>query len=383
MLGLGDYYFPMIEAELDKRDLPLELKYLPIIESALNPFARSKAGAVGMWQFMLGTARLYKLNVNTFVDERMDPVRSTQVACDYLKELYRIYGDWHLVIAAYNCGPGNVRKAIQRAGGKSNYWDIYYYLPRETRGFVPAFIAATYIMNYWNHHGFYAVKPEIPVDTDTVMVSQELHLAQVSDYLGIEMGILEKLNPKYRKKILPGAGGPHDLRLPADRVSQFIAYQDSIISHKNDIYLAKNNIDKEPAPRTTKAVAPSPDDVALTYTVKSGDNLGFISSWYGVSVTSLKDWNGLHNNTIRSGQKLTVYVNKSRADGLRQINDLSFAEKQARPNRPSPQPSRLSRLLRQQTTSMYSIPLGTATTYGLSPRNTRAYPTRISRGLTI
>jgi len=330
LLGLADYYFPMIEAELDKRDLPLELKYLPIIESALNPFARSRAGAVGMWQFMLGTARLYKLNVNTFIDERMDPVRSTQVACDFLKELYQIYGDWHLVIAAYNCGPGNVRKAIQRAGGKSNYWDIYYYLPRETRGFVPKFIAATYIMNFHELHGFHALKPEITIDTDTVMVAEELHLAQVSDYLDIDMSVLEKLNPKYRRKILPGAGGPYDLRLPVDRVNQFIAYQDSIIVHKNDIYLAKNNIDKEPAPRNRRSTPPSPDDVALNYTVKSGDNLGFISSWYGVSVSALKDWNGLYGNVIRSGQKLTVYVNKSKADELRRINDLSFEDKQAR-----------------------------------------------------
>jgi membrane-bound lytic murein transglycosylase D len=190
-------------------------------------------------------------------------------------------------------------------------------------------------MNFHELHGFHALKPEITIDTDTVMVAEELHLAQVSDYLDIDMSLLEKLNPKYRRKILPGAGGPHDLRLPVDRVNQFIAYQDSIIVHKNDIYLAKNNIDKEPAPRNRRSTPPSPDDVALNYTVKSGDNLGFISSWYGVSVSALKDWNGLYGNVIRSGQKLTVYVNKSKADELRRINDLSFEDKQARIGKPA------------------------------------------------
>ncbi len=223
MLGLSDYYFPMIEAKLDAYGLPLELKYLPIIESALNPIAKSKAGAQGMWQFMLGTAKLYKLNVNSFIDERLDPERSTEVACRYLKELYTMFGDWHMVIAAYNCGPGNMMKAIQRAGGKKNYWDVFYYLPVETRGFVPAFIAATYIMNYAQDHGFYAVKPLMPIHSDTVLVRTEMHLGQVSEVLGVDLAILQMLNPKYRRKILPAAGGPYDLRLP-DEKDHFIHY---------------------------------------------------------------------------------------------------------------------------------------------------------------
>lgn len=330
MLGLADYYFPMIESKLDAMDLPLELKYLPVIESALNPVARSRAGAQGMWQFMLTTARLYKLKVNSYVDERLDPVRSTEVACNYLKELYRIFGDWHLVIAAYNCGPGNIKKAIHRAGGKSNYWDIYYYLPRETRGFVPAFIAATYIMNYPEEHGFSAVKPEIPIETDTVMIGQELHLGQVSEVLGINMNTLVQLNPKYRKKILPGTGELYDLRLPADKISGFITFQDSILTHKDEVYLAKNNIDKEPAARTVHPVPPSGDEAELTYEVKTGDNLGYIASWFEVNITALKDWNGLYSNRIKAGQKLVVYVPKSKADELRDINNMTFAEKQAR-----------------------------------------------------
>jgi membrane-bound lytic murein transglycosylase D len=335
MLGLSDYYFPMIEAKLDAYGLPLELKYLPIIESALNPVAKSKVGAQGMWQFMLGTAKLYKLKVNSFIDERLDPVRSTEIACAYLKELYSIFGDWHMVIAAYNCGPGNMKKAIARAGGKKNYWDVFYYLPTETRGFVPAFIAATYIMNYSQDHGFIAVKPELPINSDTVMISQELHLAQVSEVLGVELSTLQMLNPKYKRKILPAAGGPYDLRLPTDKVTAFITLQDSIVGYKKSVYLAKNNMDKEPVRSTrgksvVKPAAPSADDVAIEYTVKSGDNLGYISSWYGVTVGSIKDWNGMESNSLRAGQKLTVYVSKEKAEDYRGINSLSFSEKQAR-----------------------------------------------------
>jgi len=333
MLGLADYYFPMIESKLDAYDLPHELKYLPIIESALNPVAKSRVGAQGMWQFMLGTAKLYKLKVNSYVDERLDPIRSTEVACAYLKELYKIFGDWHMVIAAYNCGPGNMKKAIQRSGGKTNYWDVYYYLPRETRGFVPAFIAATYIMNYSQNHGFHAVQPEFPIISDTVMVNHELHFGQVSDVLGIPLLTLEKLNPKYRKKIIPAGGGPYDLRLPEDKISQFIALQDTVQKYKQDVYLAKNNLDKEPI-RATAApltpVKPSVDDLEIVYTVKSGDNLGYISSWFEVSINSIKDWNGLASNSLRSGQKLSIYVPKGKFDDMRDINDLTFAEKQSR-----------------------------------------------------
>ncbi|MFA6127082.1 MAG: transglycosylase SLT domain-containing protein [Bacteroidales bacterium] len=336
MLGLSDYYFPMIESKLDAYGLPLELKYLPIIESALNPVAKSRAGAQGMWQFMLGTAKLYKLNVNSFVDERLDPERSTEVACRYLKELYSIFGDWHMVIAAYNCGPGNMKKAIQRAGGKKNYWDVFYYLPVETRGFVPAFIAATYIMNYSQDHGFFAVKPVMPINSDTVMVRNELHLGQASEVLGVDLTTLQMLNPKYRRKILPAAGGPYALRLPEDKISSFISLEDSIFNYKRGVYLAKNNMDKEPI-RASKSkakvkpvAAPSGDDVALTYTVKSGDNLGFISSWYEVGINSIKDWNGMASNSLKSGQSLTVYVPKSKAEDFQDINGMTFAEKQSR-----------------------------------------------------
>ncbi len=335
MLGLADYYFPMIESKLDAHGLPLELKYLPVIESALNPQARSRVGAMGMWQFMLGTSRLYKLTVNSYVDERLDPERSTEQACIYLKELYSIFGDWHMVIAAYNCGPGNMKKAIQRSGGKTNYWDVYYYLPVETRGFVPAFIAATYIMNYSQNHGFCAVKPAIPIRSDTVLINHELHLAQVSEVLGIDMNILQQLNPKYRRKMIPAGGGPYDLRLPADKISAFIALEDSVQKYKQDVYLAKNNLDKQPEkPAKSKPVAvrvtPGVDDEAIIYTVKSGDNLGMIAAWHEVTVSAIKDWNGLSGSFIRAGQKLTLYVPKAKSGEIKEVNDMTFAEKQAR-----------------------------------------------------
>ncbi len=332
MLGLSDYYFPMIEAKLDSYGLPLELKYLPIIESALNPVAKSKAGAQGMWQFMLGTAKLYKLNVNSFIDERLDPERSTEVACRYLKELYGMFGDWHMVIAAYNCGPGNMKKAIQRAGGKRNYWDVFYYLPVETRGFVPAFIAATYIMNYSQDHGFIAVKPIMPIHSDTVLVRHELHLGQVSEVLGVDLAILQMLNPKYRRKILPAAGGPYDLRLPEEKISSFITYQDSIQSFKQGVYLAKNNMDKEPtragkSKTKTKVAEDSPanGETSITYIVKSGDNLGAISAKYKVTVNELKDWNGLKGTNLRIGQSLTVYAPKSSTDATGSTKAVAIA----------------------------------------------------------
>jgi membrane-bound lytic murein transglycosylase D len=214
---------------------------------------------------------------------------------------------------------------------------VFYYLPVETRGFVPAFIAATYIMNYSQDHGFFAVKPIIPINSDTVMVRHELHLGQASEVLGVDMATLQMLNPKYRRKILPSAGGPYELRLPEDKISSFIAFEDSILSFKQNVYLAKNNMDKEPTrsgkgkskPKSAPA-QPTGDDVAMTYSVKSGDNLGFISSWYEVSVNAIRDWNGLESNSLRAGQSLTVYLPKSKADDFKEINSLTFAEKQSR-----------------------------------------------------
>ena len=329
MLGLAEYYFPNIEAALDSHDLPLELKYMPIIESALNPVARSRVGAQGLWQFMYGTARFYKLTVNSFIDERLDPAASTEAACLYLKDLYAMYHDWHLVIAAYNCGPGNVNKAIRRAGGKSNYWDIYYYLPRETRGYVPSFIAATYVMNFASEYGVSPLKPEIPLLVDTIQIHEEVHFGQVSNVLGIPVATLTMLNPKYRKQIVPAAGGPYELVLPVEIVTSFIDYQDSIFAFNDAKYFSQANLERSPSTNRQAAPPPAGDYIGLTYTVKSGDNLGFIAGWYQVGVTTLKDWNNLYSNTIRDGQKLVVYVPRSKSEEMEGINDMSFAEKQA------------------------------------------------------
>ena len=224
IIGLSDYYFPIFEAELDKYDLPLELKYLPIIESALNPKARSRAGANGLWQFMYGTGKQMKLEISSFVDERRDPVKSTDAAMRYLKILYDQYGDWQLTIAAYNCGPGNVNRAIRRSGGKTNYWEIYYRLPRETRGYVPAFIAASYVMNYYKEHNLVPKMPEMPLAADTVMVSDYLHFEQIANNLNIDIDELQALNPMYRTDVIPAKNTkPYPLVLPEEKIMEFVS----------------------------------------------------------------------------------------------------------------------------------------------------------------
>ncbi|MDP4273759.1 MAG: lytic transglycosylase domain-containing protein, partial [Bacteroidota bacterium] len=236
MLGLMDYYFPMIEEIFDSYNLPLELRFLPVIESALNPRAVSRVGATGLWQFMYGTGRNYGLTVNSLVDERRDPINATRAAAKYVKDLYNIFHDWVLVIAAYNCGPGNVNKAIRRSGGKKNYWSIYYNLPRETRGYVPAFIAATYTMNYYKEHGLVPKIIDMPQATDTIMITDNLHLKQVSGVLNLPIEELRNLNPQYRYDIVPGKTLPCTLTLPFQYTSKFIDMQDSIFAYKDSLF---------------------------------------------------------------------------------------------------------------------------------------------------
>jgi membrane-bound lytic murein transglycosylase D len=239
MLGASNFYMPIFEEALEAYQLPLELKYLPIIESALNPKAVSRVGATGLWQFMLTTGKQYGLQVNSLVDERRDPVKASYAAARYLKDLYRIFGDWNLVIAAYNCGPENINKAIHRANGEKDYWQIYPYLPKETRGYVPAFIAANYIMTYYSLHNICPMTTRLPAKTDTVMVSKNMHLEQVASVVGINIDLLRSLNPMYRRDIIPGATELSPLRLPQSEVGNFIDMEDSVYTYKVDELLNK------------------------------------------------------------------------------------------------------------------------------------------------
>ena len=247
MLGASNFYLPIFEEALEMYQLPLELKYLPIIESALNPKAVSRVGATGLWQFMIGTGKQYGLQVNSLVDERRDPVKSSLAAARYLRDLYRIFGDWNLVIAAYNCGPENINKAIRRAQAANkdsvvnvkDYWHIYPYLPRETRGYVPAFIAANYIMTYYSQHNICPMKTRLPAKTDTVMVDRNIHLEQIAEVMGLDIDLLRSLNPMYRRDIIPGASEPSPVRLPQTEVSRFIDLQDSIYNHRSNELLNK------------------------------------------------------------------------------------------------------------------------------------------------
>jgi membrane-bound lytic murein transglycosylase D len=330
LLGTSEYYFPLFEEIFDYYGIPYELKYCSIIESALNPRAVSRAGATGTWQFMYGTGRMYGLTINSLVDERRDPVRATHAAARFMKDLYSIYGDWTLVIAAYNCGPGNVNRAIRRSGGKKDFWDIYYYLPRETRGHVPAFVAAAYIMNYAHEHNLKPKVMELPFPVDTIMVNDNLHLEQVSGVLDISLKMLRDINPQYKFDIIPGKEKPYALTIPQEYSMRFIELEDSIFAYRDSVYFNNDKVTRSPAYYTSSYVPgpPSPDMTRVTYKIKSGDNLGFIASWYNVRLSDLKYWNNLYSNTIRSGNNLIVYVPKSRLGHYSKINDMSFAEKQ-------------------------------------------------------
>ena len=301
MLAIGhSYYFSMFEQSLAKYNVPLELCYLPIIESALNARAVSHAGAAGLWQFMIKTGRAYGLEVNSLVDERCDPVKSTDAAARYLSDLYKIYGDWLLVIAAYNCGPGNVAKAIRYSNDVKDYWTIYPYLPRETRSYVPIFIAANYIMNYFEEHKICPALPLIKYSTDTVMVKDRIHLQQVADVLQIPMEELRFLNPQYRRDIIPGNIKPYPLMLPLDKLNAYSFNHDSILNYKSDLIARQ----LEAAPKNYYSAEPVSG--GKYYRVKKGDTLGGIAKRHGISVSKLKKMNNLKSNMIQINQKLRV-----------------------------------------------------------------------------
>ncbi len=327
ILGLKDYYFPMIEDIFDSYGLPTELKYMAVIESALNPNAVSRMGATGLWQFMYSTGRSYGLTINSIVDERRDPVKSTHAAARYIKDLYRMYNDWILVIAAYNCGPGNVNKAIRRSGNKKDYWEIYYRLPRETRGYIPQYVAATYSINYYPEHNIHPMPLNIPVATDTIMINKDIHLTQISEVMGIPLKELRALNPQYRTGFVPGSSKPLALTLPMNHLGDFIDLEDTIVSYKSDVYLSKSNLIANPT-RSSNLPPDIKGKTKIIYTVKEGDNLGYISEWYKVGLSELRYWNNVYRNTIRIGQKLVVYVDPEKSEHFSKINSLSFSEKQ-------------------------------------------------------
>ena len=298
MLGLCQYYMPIFDETFNKHDLPEELKAMAIIESAMNPLAVSRAGAKGMWQFMYATAKMYGLHIDSFVDERMDPFKAADAAARYLQDAYEIFGDWNLAIASYNCGAGNVNKAIRRSGGKRAFWDIWPYLPRETRGYVPAFVGALYAMTYYKEHGIKPEAVEMPIHVDTFKINKQLHLKQVAELTGAPLEELKNLNPQYRHDIIPGNSKEYILRLPYTYTNAFIEHEDSVYTHKYDEFFN---------PTTIKKIQDGADGERIVYVVKNGDYLGRIASRNRCTVAQIKRWNGLKSNNIRVGQRLVIY----------------------------------------------------------------------------
>lgn len=317
MLGASNFYMPIFEEALEAYNLPLELKYLPIIESALNPKAVSRVGATGLWQFMLATGKQYDLKVNSLIDERCDPVKSSYAAAHYLSDLYKIFGDWNLVIAAYNCGPAQINKAIHRADGERDYWQIYPYLPKETRGYVPAFIAANYIMNYYCEHNICPMTTRLPAQTDTVVVKRNVHLEQIAAVCNIDIEQLRALNPSYRRDIIPGTTAIEaSVRLPQTDIGKFIDNEEEVYEYKADellpnrsVVIVNDNtpaISSRPKARSGRSARNRKVSGGKTITIRSGQTLSEIAKRNGTTVAKLKRLNGLKNSNIRAGKKLRV-----------------------------------------------------------------------------
>jgi membrane-bound lytic murein transglycosylase D len=308
MLGLAPLYFPIFEENLDKYNLPLELKYLAIVESALNPKAKSRVGATGLWQFMYETGKMYDLNVTSFHDERSDVYKSTDAACRYLRDLYKLYNNWDLALAAYNCGPGNVNKAIRRAGGKTDFWEIMGFLPRETSGYVPAFMAVNYVMSYAAEHNIQAVKPDVSCfKVDTVGVNYQVSFAQLSEALNIPVEYLEYINPTYKHNYIPATGKANTLCLPADKMGLFLTNEETIYAQK----AAKEEKAQE---QITQNITVEPQrSESIVYKVKSGDGLAKIAQQYHCRTTQIKEWNNLKSDRLSVGQSLYIYPKASYA----------------------------------------------------------------------
>lgn len=339
MLGASNFYMPIFEEALESYQIPLELKYLPVIESALNPGATSRVGAAGLWQFMVGTGKRYGLEVTSLIDERRDPIKSSYAAAHFLRELYKIFGNWTLCVAAYNCGPGNVTKAIKRAGGETDFWSIYPYLPKETRGYVPAFIAATYVMTYYCDHNICPAETRLPAATDTLMITRPLHFNQIAKATGLEVDEIKALNPQYRTNTIPGNAHPCTLRLPLDAINTFLEAGDSIYDHLSSQYFTnrreiffneKGQVIGKPngeaiaegeasaadatvttpeqkaySKTATKTQKPTPKKTK-TIKVKPGDTLGAIAARNHTTVANIRKANGLRGDMIRPGQTLKI-----------------------------------------------------------------------------
>ncbi len=317
MLGASNFYTPIFEEALEAYGLPLELKYLPVIESALNPLATSRVGAAGLWQFMVATGKQYGLEVNSLVDERRDPIKSSYAAAQYLRDLYKIFGDWSLVIAAYNCGPENINKAIHRAGGEADYWKIYPYLPKETRGYVPAFIAANYVMNYYCEHNICPMRTQLPAKTDTIIVSRDVHLRQIAEVCGVDIDELRTLNPQYRRDVVNGGNKPSVIRMPATMTNTFIANEDSIYNYKTETLFTRRSlveVDNSSSVGGSRKSSASKKNYSRKrkrtrvkrVTIRKGDTLSEIAERNHTTVRKLRQLNGIKGNNIRAGKKIRV-----------------------------------------------------------------------------
>lgn len=332
MLGVSELYMPIFDEEINRAGIPYELRYLPIIESGLNATATSFAGARGLWQFMIGTGNHYGLKSNNYIDERLDPIKSTEAAVRYLKDLYKMFNNWELAIASYNCGPGNVKKAIIRSGGSTDFWKIYDWLPAETRGYLPAFIAANYAMTFYNDHGIAPMTPKVPITTDTIHVNKNLHFNQIVEVCGIDIEEIRALNPQYLKDIIPGANETYVLRLTNESITKFVEKEDVVYKHNVDKYFPPADIEKMlndaklfASKRSSKSSSDSKDDKKdnkgknsknskngkngklIKYKIKPGDTLGGIAIKHDVTVKQIMKWNNMKDTRIRDGKFLNIY----------------------------------------------------------------------------
>lgn len=329
LVGVSKLYYPMFEEQLDRYDVPLEMKHLAIVESALNPVAKSRAGAGGLWQFMVKTGNLYDLDVTSYVDDRFDPFKATEAAAHHMRDLYDIYGDWALVLAAYNAGPGNINRAIKRAGGETNYWKIMKYLPRETQQYVPAFIGASYMMTYYAEHNIKVQKPKyMDWQIDTVNIKEKMSFQFLSDFIKLPVEDIDFLNPQFKKQIIPSSEyNYYSIRLPREYIMTFLEYEglmyDSLrrYQEKADSLLAENTTDNQTVSNNNYYSAPTSGS-SFYHTVRSGETLGVIAGRYGTSVYNIKSWNGLSSSVIYPGQKLKIY-GKKRTSNNRQTNRSS------------------------------------------------------------